>query len=59
MSTSLALNELVDTILNALDNNKFCIGVFIELKKAFDTVEIWSNTYSSRLRDLVLLQKKP
>ena len=39
MSTSLALNELVDTILNALDNDKFCIGVFIDLKKAFDTVD--------------------
>ena len=38
-STGLALTELVDTILNALDNNKYCIGVFIDLKKAFDTVD--------------------
>ena len=38
-STGLALNELVDTIINALDNNKYCVGVFIDLKKAFDTVD--------------------
>ena len=38
-STSLALNELVDTIVNAIDSGKFCIGVFIDLKKAFDTVD--------------------
>ena len=38
-STSLALNELIDTIVTALGENKFCIGVFIDLKKAFDTVD--------------------
>ena len=38
-STGLALTELVDTISNALDKNKYCIGVFIDLKKAFDTVD--------------------
>ena len=38
-STGFALNEMVDTIVKAIDNNKFCIGVFIDLKKAFDTVD--------------------
>ena len=37
-STSLALNEMVDMIVNAIDCNKYSIGVFIDLKKAFDTV---------------------
>ena len=30
---------MVDTIVKAIDNNKFCTGVFIDLKKAFDTVD--------------------
>ena len=38
-STGLALTELVDTIMYALDNSKYCVGVFIDLKKAFDTVD--------------------
>ena len=37
-STSLALNEMIDMIVNAIDSNKYSIGVFIDLKKAFDTV---------------------
>ena len=31
--------ELVENITNAMDNGKFTIGVFIDLKKAFDTVD--------------------
>ena len=38
-STGLAINEMVDTLIQAVDDNKFCIGVFIDLKKAFDTVD--------------------
>ena len=38
-STNLALNEMVNIILNALDNKMFSLGVFIDLKKAFDTVD--------------------
>ena len=37
-STGLALNEMVNIIVNAIDSNKHSIGVFIDLKKAFDTV---------------------
>ena len=29
---------MVDLIVNAIDSNKYSIGVFIDLKKAFDTV---------------------
>ena len=39
MSTSMAIMELVENITTAMDNGKFTIGVFIDLKKAFDTVD--------------------
>ena len=39
MSTSMAIMELVENITNAMDNGKFTIGVFIDLTKAFDTVD--------------------
>ena len=39
MSTSMAIIELVENITTAMDNGKFTIGVFINLKKAFDTVD--------------------
>ena len=38
MSTSIAIMELVEEITNAMDRGKFTIGVFIDLKKAFNTV---------------------
>ena len=37
-STALTLYELTVEITNAIDKNKLSIGVFIDLKKAFDTV---------------------
>ena len=37
-STSHALTSLTEHIREALDNNKFACGIFIDLKKAFDTV---------------------
>ena len=39
MSTSMAIMELVENITNAMDNGKLTIRVFIDLKKAFDTVD--------------------
>ena len=39
MSTAMAIMELVENITNAMDNGKFTICVFIDLKKAFDTVD--------------------
>ena len=39
MSTCHAILTLVEEIINSLDNNKYSIGVFIDLKKAFDTVD--------------------
>ena len=39
MSTSLALSELTEEITSALDHKKCTIGVFIDLKKAFDTID--------------------
>ena len=31
--------ELIEELTNATDNKKHAIGVFIDLKKAFDTVD--------------------
>ena len=39
MSTSMALMELVEDITNAIDDGMFTVGIFIDLKKAFDTVK--------------------
>ena len=38
MSTSHALMELTEEITTALDDKKVTVGVFIDLKKAFDTI---------------------
>ena len=38
MSTSHALLDLVEEITSSIDAKKISIGVFIDLKKAFDTV---------------------
>ena len=37
-STPLVLLHLYDTLANAIDNKKYTMGVFIDLSKAFDTV---------------------
>ena len=39
MSTSLAILEMVEEITNAIDDRKSTVGVFIDLKKAFDAVD--------------------
>jgi len=38
-STGLALMELIKDITSNLENNLVTIGVFIDLKKAFDTID--------------------
>ena len=38
-STEHAMLELIDQVSNAFDNNNFVLGVFIDLSKAFDTVD--------------------
>ena len=37
-STNLALIQITESIHNSIDNNEFGCGIFIDLKKAFDTV---------------------
>ena len=39
MSTSHALLQFVEEITSSLDNNKYSVGIFIDLKKAFDTID--------------------
>ena len=38
-STSLALLELVEKITKFIDDGKYTIGIFIDIKKAFDTID--------------------
>ena len=62
MSTSLALLELTEEITSALDHKKSTIGVFIDLKKAFDTInhgillknQTWQMLYVVFHKDLFL-----
>ena len=37
-STELAIIDFIDKITKAMDNGKFCIGNFLDLSKAFDTI---------------------
>ena len=39
MSTTETRLDLVEEITTSLENNKYTVGVFIDLKKAFDTVD--------------------
>ena len=39
MSTTEAVLNLVEEITTSLEQNKYTVGVFIDLKKAFDTVD--------------------
>ena len=38
-NTSLALMVLLDEIYNAFNNNEYVIGIFIDLRKAFETID--------------------
>ena len=39
LSTELAILELQDRLTNTLNNKKCCVGVFMDLSKAFDTLD--------------------
>ena len=38
-STSMALTKLVDRITHELDNKCYSVGIFLDLSKAFDTID--------------------
>ena len=38
-STDMAINKLVDKVVNATNNNETTAGVFLDLSKAFDTIK--------------------
>lgn len=55
-STYMALLHLIDKISTALDKNMFAIGIFLDLSKAFDTVDhdiLLSRLYRYGFQDVV------
>jgi len=48
-STSLALIDVIDNIYSHLDNKEYVLGIYLDLKKAFDTVDhsilLWKLNY--------------
>ena len=38
-STSFALIDVIDHIRDAIDNNKYALGIFLDLEKAFDSID--------------------
>ena len=38
-STSMSLLDIQDKISKSMDNNEFAIGIFLDLAKAFDSVD--------------------
>ena len=38
-STFMALVALIENLVNALDNGKCAVGIFLDFQKAFDTVD--------------------
>jgi len=49
--------KIIEDITTAIDRNKYTIGVFIDLKKAFDTIDhqlLISKLYAHGIRGVVL-----
>lgn len=56
-STAMALMKITEEITTALDNKKYTVGVFIDLKKAFDTINheiLISKLHNYGLRGIAL-----
>lgn len=56
-STALALLTFIDDISSATNNNKYTVGVFVDLKKAFDTLQhsiLISKLYNYGVRGVAL-----
>ena len=57
-STSLAIIDLIENISSMLDQRKSTIGIFVDLKKAFDTIDhniMLKNWNSMALGDLLII----
>ena len=53
-STNLAINEMINMIVDALDEKMYSVCVFIDLKKAFDTVDHYLLIKNSRIMVFVV-----
>jgi len=56
-NTSLALLTLVDKISSAINNNEFVVGLFLDFKKAFDTINheiLFEKLYKYGIRGVAL-----
>ena len=42
-STYMPILNLYDTVSEALDKNEYCLGIFVDLSKAFDTIYFLKN----------------
>ena len=58
----MALLDLIESITNAMDNKKATIGIYIDLKKAFDTInhkllfkKSWKNMISGTMQVIGLV----
>ena len=57
-STTLALRDVLDQIYNQLDSNRKVLGIFLDLQKAFDTVDhqiLLAKLYNYGIRGIIYM----
>ncbi|KAL0849835.1 hypothetical protein ABMA28_011774 [Loxostege sticticalis] len=59
-NTLSAATDLITNIKTKIDEKHICLGIFIDLKKAFDTylIEVWGSASKTHIKDLQISQNK-